>query len=72
MVRFDLVDLLGLFSDENGLGGILLEDLGNVPLSAGVTAVGDVVDFPALKDLRPNKLERKADFLPLPLADTAH
>lgn len=67
-----MLDLLGRFSDEKGLGGILLDDLGNVPLvSAGVAAVGDVTDLPALKDLRPNKLDRKADFLLLPLADTA-
>jgi hypothetical protein len=71
VVRRVLLDLLGRFSDEKGLGGILLDDLGNVPLSAGVAAVGDVADLPALKDLRPNKLDRKADFLLLPLADTA-
>lgn len=71
MVRRVLLDLLGRFSDEKGLGGILLDDLGNVPLSAGVAAVGDVADLPALKDLRPNKLDRKADFLLLTLADTA-
>jgi hypothetical protein len=71
VVRRVLLDLLGRFSDEKGLGGILLDDLGNVPLSTGVAAVGDVADLPALKDLRPNKLDRKADFLLLPLADTA-
>ena len=70
MVRRDLLDLLGRFRDEKGLGGILLDDLGNVPLSAGVTAVGEVADLPALKDLRPKRLDKKADFLLLPLADT--
>ena len=56
MVRRDLLDLLGRFRDEKGLGGILLDGLGNAPLSAGVTAVGDVADLPALKDLRPKKV----------------
>ena len=46
-----MLDLLGRFRDEKGLGGILLDGLGNAPLSAGVTAVGDVADLPALKDL---------------------
>lgn len=63
VVRRVLDDLLGRFSDENGLGGILLDDLGNVPLSAGGTAVGDVAVLPALNDLRPKRLDKKADFL---------
>lgn len=63
----DFDDLLGRFNEENGLGGILLDDLGNVPVSVGVeTAVGDVAVFPALNDFRLNKLVRKAGFL-LPL-----
>jgi hypothetical protein len=70
VVRRDLLDLLGRFRDEKGLGGILLDDLGKLPLSAGVTAVGEVADLPALKDLRPKRLDKKADFLLLPLADT--
>ena len=65
-------DLLGRFRDEKGHGGILLDDLGNVPLSAGVTAVGEVADFPALKDLLPKRLDKiRPIFLLLPL-DKGH
>ena len=64
VVRRDLDDLLGRFSDENGLGGILLDGLGRVPPSVvGAAAVGEVAVLPALNDLRLNKLDRKAVFL---------
>lgn len=64
MLLLVLVDLLGRFNDENGLGGILLDDLGNVPPSGGgAVEVGDVAEaFPALKDFRLNKVIKNGFF----------
>ena len=52
-------DDFGRFSDENGLGGILREDLGSVPLDSATT--GGLLDAEeAVEFFRPSRFDRKA------------